>query len=145
LHLAGTDAFRRPHGHHRHAARAGGWGGPGRPAAGRAGGRHECAAGRRKQRRKTPRHLTRPTPGCGHAPRPSRYAAYDTARRCLPREGVMKVDKETLVKHHFWILLGVLLPMVLIALCTLWFGAASDVKKKEEELQAMKKQLEGLK
>jgi hypothetical protein len=57
----------------------------------------------------------------------------------------MKVDKETLVKHHFWILLGIVAPLVLIALCTLWFGAASDIKKKEDEFEKMKKQLADLK
>lgn len=49
-----------------------------------------------------------------------------------------KFDQQALKKHHFWILLGVLLPLVLAALCVIWFGVSDAVgaeRKKVEDAQ----------
>jgi hypothetical protein len=44
----------------------------------------------------------------------------------------MKLDKETLIKHRFWFLLGAFVPLWLIALVIL-LGVASDITKKRQE------------
>src|SRR6516165_4863376 len=45
----------------------------------------------------------------------------------------IKFDKETLIKHRFWIALGVFAPLWLVAWLVLWLGVsgAGDVKKTE--------------
>lgn len=53
----------------------------------------------------------------------------------------MKVDKETLIKHHFWILLGTYAPLVLVALMMLWFGVSSTIGEKEKALKQTKDKL----
>src|SRR5207244_3966630 len=55
--------------------------------------------------------------------------------------GPMKVDKEFVVKYHFWILLGVYAPLVLVALLLVWTTVAGAVDKEASEL---KKTKEGL-
>jgi hypothetical protein len=49
-----------------------------------------------------------------------------------------KVDKDTLIKHHFWILCGVLLPLVLTCLIVLGVAVGSKVKAKRAEFEKAK-------
>lgn len=53
----------------------------------------------------------------------------------------MKLDKETLVKHHFWYLLGVLVPLIFLALLLLWSGTAGAIEEKQKALEDKKKLL----
>lgn len=53
----------------------------------------------------------------------------------------MKIDKEFVVKYHFWILLGVYAPMALVALLLVWTTVAGAVDQGASEL---KKTKEGL-
>src|SRR3954471_2095971 len=53
-----------------------------------------------------------------------------------------KFDKELLIKHRFWILLGLMVPLVLTAFLLLLFGAASDIEAKAEEYNKAKKKVE---
>ncbi len=48
----------------------------------------------------------------------------------------MKLDKETLVKHRFWILLGVEVPLVLIATLVLLFGVRKAIAELEKKVDA---------
>ena len=54
----------------------------------------------------------------------------------------LKIDKETLIKQRFWVLLGVFVPLVLVAMVRLWTSVASanqkaraDKDKKFKELK----------
>src|SRR5581483_10444539 len=52
-----------------------------------------------------------------------------------------KFDKELLIKHRFWILLGVMVPLLLTAFLLLFFGAASDIEEKENAYTDAEKQV----
>jgi hypothetical protein len=56
----------------------------------------------------------------------------------------MKVEKEVLIKHHFWILLAVLIPLVLIAMIVLWTATASAIEAKEKAFKDSEKSLQGI-
>lgn len=56
----------------------------------------------------------------------------------------MQVDKEKLIKHHFWILLGVSVPLVLIAYLILAFSVSGKVKAEQDKVENMKKSLDGI-
>src|SRR5262245_12374476 len=53
----------------------------------------------------------------------------------------MKLDKETLIKHQFWIGFGVFLPLVLISLLWLQGVAAEDTANKAKALKKLKDDL----
>jgi hypothetical protein len=54
----------------------------------------------------------------------------------------MKLDKENLLKHHFWIGLGVVVPLLLAALCLLWFSVSKDITSKQGEVTKAREDLE---
>jgi len=56
----------------------------------------------------------------------------------------MKLDKETVVKHRFWFLLGTVVPLVLIVLCVLKFGVAPEVQAKEKDFKDAKTNVSGI-
>src|SRR5260370_41538492 len=56
----------------------------------------------------------------------------------------MKLDKETVVKHRFWFLLGSVVPLVLVVLCVLKFGVAPEVQAKEKEYKDAKNSVGGI-
>lgn len=56
----------------------------------------------------------------------------------------MKFDKEKIVKHHFWILLGLFTPLVMVALILLWTSVAGDIAAKTAELEKIKKNTKGI-
>jgi hypothetical protein len=45
------------------------------------------------------------------------------------------IDKEALVKNRFWIMLGVIVPLVLAALLWLWTAVSSDMAKNQKAIQ----------
>ncbi len=53
----------------------------------------------------------------------------------------MKIDKETIVKNHFWILLGIYAPAVLVALMLVLFGVSATVGEKASNLKKTKDDL----
>lgn len=57
----------------------------------------------------------------------------------------VKIDKETLIKHHFWILLGVSVLLVVIALIVLPTSVGSTVEDKEKEFASAKQSLQSVK
>ncbi len=57
----------------------------------------------------------------------------------------MKVNKEALVKHNFWIILGVFTLLWLIAVCMLGFTAGAEIKKNKDAFTKAKKDVEGIK
>src|ERR1700682_3368976 len=56
----------------------------------------------------------------------------------------MKLDKETVIKHRFWFLLGIVVPLVLVVLCVLKFGVAPEVQAKEKEFKDAKTNVSGI-
>jgi hypothetical protein len=56
----------------------------------------------------------------------------------------MKVDKEQLAKHRFWILLGVVVPLLLAAVIYLWTGVAGAIESERQKIQAHQKELDNL-
>jgi hypothetical protein len=52
----------------------------------------------------------------------------------------MKMDKETLIKQRFWVLLGAVVPLVLLSVLVLWFGVRKAIAqwqaKVEQQVQA---------
>ena len=55
----------------------------------------------------------------------------------------VKLDKEVLIKHHFWILAGAFLLMALIPLIVLGTSVSTTVAKKQEDLENKKKAIVG--
>jgi hypothetical protein len=53
----------------------------------------------------------------------------------------MKVDKELLVKQHFWVLLAAYTPMVFLALVLLWTSVAAAIDKKADEIKKLKEKV----
>jgi len=56
----------------------------------------------------------------------------------------MKMDKETFIKHRFWFLLGIVVPLVLVVLCVLKFGVAPEVQAKEKDFKDTKNLVNGI-
>src|SRR5262249_11181504 len=56
----------------------------------------------------------------------------------------MKVDKESFIKHHFWYLLGILIPLTFLAMILLWTGTAGAIDTYEKKFEAGKKNIENL-
>jgi hypothetical protein len=56
----------------------------------------------------------------------------------------MKLDKDTVIKHRFWFLLGLVVPLTLISLILLWSSAGSEIEAKENEYDKIKKDVEGV-
>jgi hypothetical protein len=56
----------------------------------------------------------------------------------------MKLDKETLVKHRFWIFLGVEIPLVLIATLVLLFGVRAAIAAREKVVNGKIKAVAGV-
>ncbi|HEV3236516.1 MAG TPA: hypothetical protein VGZ25_05980, partial [Gemmataceae bacterium] len=56
----------------------------------------------------------------------------------------MKLDKETVVKHRFWFLLGTVLPLLLIMLCVLKFGVASTVEDRKKDYDSALTKVKGI-
>jgi hypothetical protein len=56
----------------------------------------------------------------------------------------MKLDKDTLVKEHFWFLLGLLVVMVLLSLVLLWTTTGGAIAKEKKTFEDQKRNLEGI-
>jgi hypothetical protein len=56
----------------------------------------------------------------------------------------MKMDKETFIKYHFWYLLGLLVPLIFLALIMLWTSTAGAISAKQADIEKSKKSLEGV-
>jgi hypothetical protein len=56
----------------------------------------------------------------------------------------MKMDKENFIKYHFWYLLGLLLPLIFLALIMLWTGTAGAISTKQAEIEKSKTLLKGV-
>jgi hypothetical protein len=56
----------------------------------------------------------------------------------------MKVDKESFIKHHFWYLLGILIPLTFLAMIMLWTGTAGAIDAYEKKFDTGKKSIETL-
>jgi hypothetical protein len=56
----------------------------------------------------------------------------------------MKFDKETIIKHRFWFLLGTVLPLLLIMLCVLKFGVADTVDARKKEYDSAVASVKGI-
>jgi hypothetical protein len=57
----------------------------------------------------------------------------------------VNVNKEQLIKHHFWILSACYLLVVLIPLFLLWTGVSGAILKEKEDLEKTKKNVSGYK
>jgi hypothetical protein len=57
----------------------------------------------------------------------------------------MKLDKETLIKNRFWVLVAAVVPLVLIAFVVLWFGVRSAIAKKQAAVDQVMKEPGGIK
>src|SRR5262249_54790612 len=53
----------------------------------------------------------------------------------------MKFDKETLVKHKFWVVYGIFLPLCLITFIWLESESADATEKKQKELNQLQQNL----
>src|SRR5215471_5673797 len=53
----------------------------------------------------------------------------------------IKFDKETLVKHRFWIALGVFVPLWLVAWLVLWLSVSDAVQVKKDEYEKSNKEI----
>ena len=53
----------------------------------------------------------------------------------------LKIDKETLIKQRFWVLLGVFVPLVLVAPPRLWTSVASASQKARSDKDKKFKEL----
>ncbi len=56
----------------------------------------------------------------------------------------MKVDKESFIKHHFWYLLGILIPLAFLAMILLWTGTAGAIANYEKKFETGKNNIENL-
>jgi hypothetical protein len=56
----------------------------------------------------------------------------------------MQVDKETLIKHHYWILLGIDIPLLLIVLMIIAFSVSGRVDGERKKVEDAKKTLDGI-
>src|SRR5438105_2879028 len=56
----------------------------------------------------------------------------------------VKIDKEQLLKHHFWILSGCYLLLVIVPLVFLWTSVSGAVTKEQEALETVKKSVSGI-
>lgn len=56
----------------------------------------------------------------------------------------MKLDKEYLAKHHFWFLLAVYTPLVLVGLIILWTSVAGAIDKEAQTLKKLKDEVKNV-
>jgi hypothetical protein len=56
----------------------------------------------------------------------------------------MKMDKENFIKYHFWYLLGLLVPLIFLALIMLWTGTAGAISAKQKDIEDSKSKLTGV-
>jgi hypothetical protein len=56
----------------------------------------------------------------------------------------MKMDKENFIKYHFWYMLGLLVPLIFLALIMLWTGTAGAISAKQAEIEKSKTTLGGV-
>lgn len=56
----------------------------------------------------------------------------------------VKIDKEFIIKHHFWILLGIYAPLVLVSLAMLWTSVADAIEEKRKAIAAVKGNIESI-
>jgi hypothetical protein len=56
----------------------------------------------------------------------------------------MKMDKENFIKYHFWYLLGLLVPLIFLALIMLWTSTAGAISTKQAAIEKSKTQLKGV-
>jgi hypothetical protein len=57
----------------------------------------------------------------------------------------MRLDKDTLVKHRFWVLLSLLVPLLLFSVLWLWISVAAGNNTERQKFVDSKKKLEGIK
>lgn len=57
----------------------------------------------------------------------------------------MELDKETLIKHRFWIALGVFVPLWLLVWCVEVFSVSDDAKKAKDDYDKSAKAVEAIK
>jgi hypothetical protein len=57
----------------------------------------------------------------------------------------IKLDKETLIKHRFWIALGVFVPLFLVAWLVLWLGVGPAVEETKKSYEQSMKDIEQVK
>jgi hypothetical protein len=60
------------------------------------------------------------------------------------REYVMKLDKDTLIKQRFWVLLALSVPLTLIALFLLWFVVPSVTSQERKKVETNREKLKGV-
>jgi hypothetical protein len=56
----------------------------------------------------------------------------------------MKMDKENFIKYHFWYMLGLLVPLIFLALIMLWTSTAGAISTKQAEIEKSKTSLDGV-
>src|ERR1700732_842591 len=56
----------------------------------------------------------------------------------------MKMDKENFIKYHFWYMLGLLVPLIFLALIMLWTSTAGAISTKQAEIEKSKTSLKGV-
>ena len=56
----------------------------------------------------------------------------------------MKMDKENFIKYHFWYMLGLLVPLIFLALIMLWTSTAGAISAKQKDIDDSKKSLDGV-
>jgi hypothetical protein len=56
----------------------------------------------------------------------------------------MKLDKETVLKQHFWFLLGLMAPLILVALILLWTSAAGSIAEAKQKVKESGDRLDGV-
>src|SRR5947209_11771938 len=54
-----------------------------------------------------------------------------------------KLDKQTLIKHHFWILLALAVILIPVALGSVWVGVAGATAAQAKKIDETKKKLTG--
>src|SRR5437588_9353655 len=54
-----------------------------------------------------------------------------------------KLDKQTLIKHHFWILLALAVILIPVALGSVWVGVAGATAAQTKKIDETKKKLTG--
>lgn len=56
----------------------------------------------------------------------------------------VKINKAFLIKNHFWILLGIYTPLVLVALAMLWTSVADAIEEKRNKIKKTKTDIEAI-
>ncbi|HZU38744.1 MAG TPA: hypothetical protein VFA18_22645 [Gemmataceae bacterium] len=60
------------------------------------------------------------------------------------KQNKFKLDQETIIKHRFWFLLGLLVPLVLVILILNWTSIAKATTKKQDEKNNLVKALQSI-